>query len=195
MVILEAMSQSGVAQKVIFYGGTALRLAYHGMRFSEDLDFLMTQKISTKELNDVLLSVCTRYPLLTLVEVIDKKNTLFGLIKFTYPSLKHPRHIKIEISKKEGDIESELRALHSPCSPFSPLLQTITLESLEHAKIAAIKGRKEPRDWLDLWLIANQLRKPFTPPIPFPYQEKYFRRELKRFLPKNKWIIIDEIIT
>lgn len=197
MAILQAISEAKFSKNMIFYGGTALRLAYNGIRFSEDLDFLMLKKITANELEAVLKKTCANYPILQLVEVIDKRNTLFGLVKFRHSSLKHPRQIKIEISKKKSKsgrrVMSELRLLNSPCSNFSPLVSTITLESMEKAKIDAIKERKEPRDWLDLWLIANLLHKNFTLPIDFPFEKKEFKRELKRFLPKNRWHIIDEI--
>jgi predicted nucleotidyltransferase component of viral defense system len=37
--ILYALGQSGVAEHLVFQGGTALRLCYGGLRYSEDLDF------------------------------------------------------------------------------------------------------------------------------------------------------------
>ena len=194
MAILQAFSETNLTQKMIFYGGTSLRLAYNGPRFSEDLDFLMIKSITEKELRNVLQNVCNNNESLSLVEVKDKKNTLFALIKIRHPSLKHPRHIKIEISKKKNGIKSEYRLLYSQCSNFSPLIQTITLESLEKLKNIVIKERKEPRDWVDLWIIANLLKKKFEPTVDFPFDGKEFKRELKRFLPQNKWMIIDQIL-
>lgn len=37
--ILHALSRSDLAEKLVFQGGTALRLCYGGQRYSEDLDF------------------------------------------------------------------------------------------------------------------------------------------------------------
>ena len=37
--ILQALLQSGSASNIVFQGGTALRLCYGGVRYSEDLDF------------------------------------------------------------------------------------------------------------------------------------------------------------
>lgn len=42
--ILSVLSQNKISTKFIFYGGTALRLAFGSPRFSEDLDFLMLKK-------------------------------------------------------------------------------------------------------------------------------------------------------
>lgn len=194
MAILQTFSETNLTKKMIFYGGTALRLAYGGPRFSEDLDFLMIKKITEKELEKNFHEICDKYSELSLVEVKMKRNTLFGLMKIRHPSLKHPRHIKIEICKKENKIQSEYKILHSDCSNYSPLIQTITIESLEKLKINAIKNRKEPRDWLDLWFISNILRKNFKAPVNFSFHKNEFIREMKIFLPMNKWQIIEEII-
>lgn len=194
MVLLQAFSETNLTKSVIFYGGTALRLAYAGPRFSEDLDFLMVKKFGARKLKTLLQKVCKTYPSLSLMEVKEKRNTLFALIKIQHPVLKHACHIKVEISKKKNGIQSEYRILHSSCSNFSPLIQTITLTSLEKLKLAAIKGRKEPRDWVDLWIIVNLLKKPFQAPQKFPFDQKEFKRELKRFLPSNQWTVVDTIL-
>ena len=194
MIILQKFSDTNLTEKMIFYGGTALRLAYNGMRFSEDLDFVWKKRVSLSELESILIEICRTYPELQMAEIYDKKYTLFGMIKFIHPSLKYPRHIKIEISKRKTKVKSEYRMLYSKCSAFSPLIQTITLESLLELKMQAIKERQEPRDWIDLWQIANMLRKPFVLPAPFPFEVKEFGKGLKRFLPRNKWLVIDTII-
>lgn len=194
MIILQAFSETNLTKNMVFYGGTSLRLAYNGPRFSEDLDFLMIKPVSARILKKVLTEVCQKYPALSLVEVKIKRNTLFSLIKIQHSALKHSRHIKIEICKRKNGVKREYRLLHSECSNFSPLIQTITLPSLEKLKIAAIKERKEARDWADLWFIANFLKKPFEPPSRFPFDPKEFKRELKRFITRDKWVIIDEIL-
>lgn len=194
MAILQNFSETNLTKKMILYGGTALRLAYGGPRFSEDLDFLMIKKITKNELEKNLFEICNKYSELSVVEVKMKRNTLFGLLKIRHQSLKHPRHVKIEICKKGNGIQKEYKILHSDCSNFSPLIQTITIESLEKLKINAIKNRKEPRDWLDLWFISNILKKKFEVPVNFPFHKNEFAREMKIFLPKNKWQIIEEII-
>lgn len=195
MAILQTISEDSViSSSVIFYGGTALRLAFGGPRFSEDLDFVMSKNISLNKLSPVLKGICRKYPELSVAEEYDKKNTLFAMLKIKHTALKHPRHIKIEISKRESSVQSEYRVLSSECSPFSPLIKTITLESLEKLKRKTIKERKQPRDWLDLWLILNLLKKHFKTESAFPFVPNEFRRELKRFLPKPKWPMIEQIL-
>lgn len=39
--VLYGMAEQGAFSRVVFQGGTALRLCYQNSRFSEDLDFVM----------------------------------------------------------------------------------------------------------------------------------------------------------
>jgi len=146
------------------------------------------------KLKEILSELTKKYMELSLVEIKDKRNTLFALLKIQHSSLKYPRHIKIEICKKKNGIKSEYRLISSQCSNLTPLIQTATLESLECAKIKAINGRNEPRDFFDFWLIENLLKKPVVFPKTIPFEHNEFKRELKRFIPQNKWLIIDQIL-
>lgn len=61
-------------------------------------------------------------------------------------------------------------------------------------KQEAIKKRNEPRDWFDLYYITKYLKETWNPPTKFPFEKKEFKRELQRFLPRDKWLLIDQII-
>jgi predicted nucleotidyltransferase component of viral defense system len=192
MLLLFHMAEEPFAKNLIFYGGTALRLAYNCPRFSEDLDFLMPHPVKETELEKALHKSIEQYPGLGIADLKEKRNTLFALMKLQTSLLKHPLTIKIEMSKRKNGIKKEFKPLSSPCSPLQPVLYTATLESLELAKNRALKGRNSPRDWFDAYYIAALMRKPFNPPVNFNYDKAEFKRELKRFLPQDKWILIDE---
>lgn len=191
--ILNALAQSEITTKIIFYGGTALRLAFGSPRYSEDLDFLMVKNIDVKDLQSALFRLATDSGDIVIKDIKDKRNTLFSLIHIKNSTLKHPLNIKIEIAKRKNRIQYEHIPLASPCSDLKPIVPTITIESLEQLKVIAIKKRNEPRDWFDLWYITKLLKKPWKPPLEFPFDKKEFKRELKRFLPQNKWLLIDQI--
>lgn len=125
----------------------------------------------------------------------DKRKTLFALINTIHPSLKYPINIKVEISKRKNSVKYEFVPLSSPCSHLVPIIPTIKIESLKKLKEELIKRRKEPRDWFDLWYISKYMKVPFKPSIKFPFDKKEFKRELKRFLPKDKWVLIEQIMT
>lgn len=191
--ILNVLMQSPVGAKTIFYGGTALRLAYGSPRFSEDLDFLMIKPIKANQLKKIILDFIKNQPNFSLKDFKDKRNTLFFLVNAKHPFLKHPLNIKIEISKRKNGVEYELIPLSSPCSHLVPIVPTIKIQSLKKLKLEAIKKRQEPRDWFDYWYICKYLKEPWDLPKNFPFDQKEFKRELKRFLPYDKWPLIDGI--
>ena len=152
----------------------------------------MPHPVKESELEEALWKSIEQYPGLSIADLKEKRNTLFALMKLQHPLLKHPLTIKIEMSKRKNGIKKEFKPLTSPCSPLQPVLYTATLESLELAKNRALEGRNSPRDWFDAYYIAALMRKPFNPPVNFNYDKAEFKRELKRFLPQDKWILIDE---
>ena len=190
---LDKIAQSSLAKRLIFYGGTSLRLAYHSPRFSDDLDFLMVKKITENELKNVIELLILEEKNFSLKDIKEKRKTLFALLNLSHSSLKHPLNIKIEISKRKNGVKGEYLPLASSCSHLSPIILTATIESMKKLKEKAIKGRTDSKDWFDLWYISKYLKQPFVPPIKFPFQPKEFKRELKRFLPQNRWLLIDQI--
>lgn len=192
VAFLQQLSQDDMAKRLIFYGGTALRLAYNSPRFSEDLDFLMTEKISAQELAGLIAGL-KKEAGFSLKDLKDKRNTLFALLNVANPVLKHPINIKIEISKKKNGLKTEFLPLASPCSPFNPIIHAATIQSLKNLKIKAIKNRQDPKDWFDLWYINKYLKEKVIYPIKFPFEKSEFARQLKRFLPKDNWLLIKQI--
>lgn len=194
--ILDSLSKSELSDRVIFYGGTAIRLAYGGPRFSEDLDFIFERqfKKDAKELENILQQVSKNNDGVTVEEVFEKRNTLFGLIHISIPLLKHSIRIKIEVSKKLHEQKLEYLMLSSPCSILNPIIKTSTLKSLIHNKLIAIKHRNEPRDWFDLWFLNKKSNSTYKLNNKFPFNKREFENELKRWLPKNFWKIIPDVI-
>ena len=136
METLYYLSQSKLSENLIFYGGTALRLAYNSFRFSEDLDFLFIKKLkdSKKELSQALKLVAANNPGVKVEEIFDKRQTLFGLLHIKHELLKHPIRIKIEICKKKNGVETENTLLISPTSNKEIIFPTATSESIFKAK-------------------------------------------------------------
>jgi predicted nucleotidyltransferase component of viral defense system len=193
IAFLDILSQSKLSTKLIFYGGTSLRLAYNSPRFSEDMDFLMIKNINVNDLKKLIEELIKNYSGLYLKDIKMKRNTLFALLNLTYPNLKHPLNIKIEISKKKNGVIFNYIPLSSPCSHLNPIVATADLLSLKNLKIKAIINRDDPKDWFDLWYISKILKEPFIPPKKFSFNHKEFRNQLKRFLPQNRWLLIEQI--
>ncbi|OGI13718.1 MAG: hypothetical protein A3I68_00355 [Candidatus Melainabacteria bacterium RIFCSPLOWO2_02_FULL_35_15] len=194
--ILDSLSKSALSDRVIFYGGTAIRLAYNGPRFSEDLDFVFKKQYikDAMELENILKNVSKNNEGIIIEEVFEERNTLFGLIHISNSLLKHPIRIKVEISKKSHRQKSEYLMLSSPCNILNPIIKTSTIESLIDNKLTAIKHRNEPRDWFDLWFMNNKNNSSHKPKKEFPFNKREFENELKRWLPKGFWRMIPGII-
>ena len=81
MIILNRIFESPFGQKLIFRGGTALRLAYNSPRFSDDLDFSQLKPIKVKEFQTWCQETVESNPYMKLAEALKKKFTLFAFVK------------------------------------------------------------------------------------------------------------------
>lgn len=196
METLYYLSQSRLSENLIFYGGTALRLAYQSFRFSEDLDFLLIKdsKYKKKELTEILENVVKENPGVKIEEVFEKRLTLFGLLHIKNEALKHPIRIKIEICKKKDGIKTKNLLLSSLVSNKEAIFRTAILESMHKSKKEAIKTRDAPRDWFDYWYLGQRLHRDRTISKKFPFNKREFINELKRWLPRDKWKILETVI-
>lgn len=187
MLILNELSQSAISKRLVFKGGTALRLCYGSPRFSQDIDFNQLTEIKTPELENVLSEVAKKEKALSVKEIINKRNTLFSLLLINNRALKQNFTIKIEISKKKYHLKKgnyALQTARSPLSFFSPILNVYSLEQILKEKQLAVKTRSEPRDYFDLWFIGGKLGKQVKIPKPkMNFSE--FKGEISQLLPDN----------
>ena len=102
MIFLKEIGESEFSPKLIFKGGTALRLAYNSPRFSEDLDFNLIGEMDKASFLELLTKISKKYPGITGIESIEKFYTVFALAKINVEYLGLPFSIKIEVSKREG---------------------------------------------------------------------------------------------
>lgn len=197
METLFYMSQTKLSENIVFYGGTALRLAYQSSRFSEDLDFLALKNLKSNlaELKKALNEVSRENEGVHIEEVLEKCQTIFGLLLIKNKLLKHSIRIKIEISKKKNGIKYNNFLLSSPISEKEIIFPTADLQSLLTLKEKAIQGMSMPRDRYDYWYLSQKLRLEKLPKEKFPFSKTEFGRELKRWLPQNKWKIINAALS
>lgn len=196
MEILSELANDKLGAKLIFYGGTALRLAYNSPRFSEDIDLLRLKPVNFTEFKKFIKKVIAARDDWRLKDIKDKRQTMFALIKIKDRKLKHTFSIKIEAHKpaRKIKLKTELSLLKSPLSVAEPLLLVPTPEELKKLKINALSGRKKSRDIFDLWYLAQVLRKKFDLPKKMPaYSEREFLNELRVFLPKKYYPVIKQL--
>lgn len=194
--LLWSLSQSPLGGKVVFYGSTALRLAYNSPRFSEDIDLLVKETIKFSEFKKWLKGYIKTIPNYSIKDLKEKRNTIFALIVVQDEKLKHNFSIRLELHKPKNKprLQTELKLIQSPVNPLEILLLTPQLEELKQLKIDALAGRKKARDIFDLWYISQKLReKLILPPNTLHFGQKSFENELKIFLPRKYYPIIKQL--
>ena len=196
MIFLDELAKDKLSAKLVFYGGTALRLIYNSPRFSEDIDLIHIKPIDFLEFEKFIQKAIEKNPRWQLKDIKNKRNTMFALILIKDEKLKHNFSLKIEIHKpaRKVKLKTELSLIKSPLSIAEPLLLAPTLDELKKLKENALVSRKKARDIFDLWYISQSLRKNFILPAKMPnYSEREFKNELQVFLPKKYYLIIKQL--
>lgn len=196
MSFLDQLAKDKLSAKFVFYGGTALRLAYNSPRFSEDIDLIRIKPVSFSEFKKFIQKAIKNNINWQLKDIKNKRNTMFALILIKDKKIKHSFSLKIEAHKplKKVKIAVELALIKSPISIAEPLLLVPTLQELKELKIFALKQRKKARDLFDLWYIAKVLRENFVIPAKRQkYLKREFKNELQVFLPKKYYPIIEQL--
>lgn len=197
MIFLKVLLESQWGKKLIFKGGTALRLAYQSLRFSEDLDFALTGQINWTALKKVLQREVASLTTVKIKELTEKHYTYFSLFSIKESFLPQPFLLKIEISKrpvkwKKGN-DFRLTQLTSNVTSLKTTGFVSTKKRVFLDKKKAFRERVKARDVYDLWWLAQEFgKKPFL--INGRFNKKAVVSELKRFLPKGSWWVIEEIL-
>jgi len=193
--LLKSLFESGIGKALVFKGGTALRLAFGSPRFSDDLDFSASSAIPEAAFREAAGEALKSVPEATLVEALAKRFTLFSLYRFDVPYIGRPFSIKIEVSTREESRRqagvSELRLLSSEVTNLTVLARVATLEQALEDKKAAYAARRQPRDLFDLWFISQKLGLPFQADHT-GIDPRVVRRELRKYLPRTHWSVIDQ---
>ena len=193
--LLKGLFESGIGAALVFKGGTALRLAFGSPRFSDDLDFSASSAVPEAAFRTAARAALKGLPEATLVEALAKRFTLFALYRFDVPYIARPFSIKVEVSTREKSRsqadESELRLLSSEVTNLTILARVATLERALEDKKAAFAARRQPRDLYDLWFISQKLGLPFKADLA-GFDPRIVRRELRKYLPRTHWSVIDQ---
>ncbi|MCU0665844.1 MAG: nucleotidyl transferase AbiEii/AbiGii toxin family protein [Candidatus Omnitrophica bacterium] len=142
--VLDKLNTARLLNKLIFCGGTMLRLCYGLQRFSVDLDFWLARKVSHaklfKELKDILSASYT---------IRDSANK-FHTILFEIKSSRYPRALKIEVRKQARKVKADTAIAYSQYSNTQVFLKVLSLQDMMRNKAEAFLSRKEARDIFDM---------------------------------------------
>ena len=194
MYILDILYQSSIEESLILKGGTALRLAYQSYRFSEDLDFSIRGIISYPDFEKSINGVVNKLPEAKIIDMHDKRNTLYAKIVFKITFKPIPIGIKIEINKQANAFKEQMVLLKSPFNNLEVLSRVYTLESILADKLDILNTstRRAPRDLFDAWLISQKLNLDFKIEERYKYTKKELMDGLNPLLPlKYKKILAE----
>ncbi|OGD19724.1 MAG: hypothetical protein A2Y69_06810 [Candidatus Aminicenantes bacterium RBG_13_59_9] len=195
LAVLKSLCESRIGDSLVFKGGTALRLAYGSARFSDDLDFSGVSPIPEEDFRKACRAAARNVPEAALVEALAKHYTLFALLQFHVPYVSRPFSMKIEVSVRdevwEQGRDHELKLLSSEVTNVTALARVATLERMEKDKQKAFEERRQPRDLYDLWFISQKLGRDFKPDLK-DIPPAAMRRELRKYLPRGQWRLVDE---
>ncbi len=142
--VLDRLKSGKFLDKLVFTGGTMLRLCYGLNRFSVDLDFWIYKEVDVKAYFVRLKEFLSEY--YTIRDAEDKFYTLLFEIK----SENYPRSLKIEIRKKAEKIKTDISIAFSKYSNTQVLVRTLSLQEVMKSKIEAFLSRREIRDVFDI---------------------------------------------
>lgn len=177
-IVLAGLHKGGFFEHAALYGGTCLRI-FHGLpRFSEDMDFSLTEKNPSIHLENYFQAIQDVFAFTGKEVVITKKEKLnFGRVGSAFLkedtsaydiAFRTEKTIKVKIELDTDPpllFDTEQKLL---MKPYSLMVRCFTLPDLFAGKIHALvyrnwKTRIKGRDWYDFeWYIRNDVPLNFT---------------------------------
>jgi len=187
--ILDQLYKSNFADSLVFKGGTALRLIYNSVRFSEDLDFSLIQNIKYNDFKKTIEQIINKFPESKIQDIYDKYNTLYAKIVFQVDFKPIPIGIKIEINKNRGkiDFKHTVGLSKSLFNNIEVVSKVFTLDAILKDKMEILSEgvRRQPRDLFDTWYINQKLNSDFEILEKYKYSKKELMDGLNPLLPKK----------
>jgi len=141
--VLDRLNSGRVLPRLVFGGGTMLRLCHGLERFSVDLDFWL-KSAPPPDLFARIQSCLSGFYALS--DAADKFHTWL----FELKSASYPRSLKIEIRKDAGGFHTERTIAFSRYTPVQVFVTSVSLPDMAISKIRAFLQRREIRDVYDL---------------------------------------------
>ncbi|MGD0575923.1 MAG: nucleotidyl transferase AbiEii/AbiGii toxin family protein [Anaerolineales bacterium] len=151
------------SQVLIFKGGTALRMVYHGNRYSEDLDFNGPADLSAvQRLWQRVSDDLERYGIVAEVRNARQSEAGYSFdVSYQGPLYdgrdRSKGKVRVDISLRQETVEARRELIVPEYDDVRPFVaRVLTAEQLMAEKVRALIMRKNPRDVYDLWLLSRQ---------------------------------------
>lgn len=166
--ILEFLFKAGYFSRLVFQCGTALRLVYQGVRYSEDLDFVLVRRNTqflnsvTKEMKNLVNYLDKLLPFVRNIQLKTQKDTAefkrFNLI-MEVETLENKDKTHIEILNIPS-YDNQTLIISRQDIPSSPAITVETPQEILSDKFIALAGRDylKGRDVWDIYFILKTLK-------------------------------------
>ncbi len=193
-LFLSYLYQNPGSEKMLFKGGTAMRVILKSPRFSEDLDFTgagITHKEIEGLFTDTLANIEKTGMTVHLEEATKTTGGYLGIAIFEAYDMK--TNVQIEVSLRRGKAFKKIRALIA--SDYIPAytLVHLPLEDIIQGKLEALADRHKPRDFYDYFFLlsgdypAARTKENLKNVLKLLRRENTnFQMELKKFLPASQ---------
>jgi predicted nucleotidyltransferase component of viral defense system len=199
-LFLSFLYQQPNSERLLFKGGTALRIVLKSPRFSQDLDFTgsgLLQRTVEELFANTLLGIERTGLRVEIAEAKETTGGYLGIAHFFLHGLKIK--IQIEVSLRPGKRLKGTRILvHSDYLPAYALVH-LSIEDIINGKLQALFVRAKPRDFYDYYFLLSRNS-------PIVKEEKNletvlrllqgsdinFKTELKKLLPASHQMILKD---
>lgn len=200
-LFLSAFYKLENSNRVLFKGGTALRIVNKSPRFSEDLDFSY-YILDGLKIESLFLSTLSELEKSGIPVELNVKSDVTSGGYFGLASLKLYEHsISLEINvneRNEGAVEGEYKYINADFAPNYGLLMLPEF-ILVKEKMQALVSRQKPRDFYDLYfmlrtnMIRTSERSELQNIVSIVRDSKIdFAKELTIFLPRDSHALIKD---
>ena len=199
-LFLRAFYSERGSEHVMFKGGTALRIIYGSLRFSEGLDF-SGLRLRVKQIEDWVSSAASEMEReAILVSIEESKATSGGYLGIlSCPVHDLPVQIQLQISLRQRSEVAGRGVVVTPDFLPAYTLTQLLEELIVGEKLAAVVSRRKARDYYDLYLM---LRKGMISPEMMSSLGRVrtalakgtidFDQDLGPFLPRNQATLVRE---
>jgi predicted nucleotidyltransferase component of viral defense system len=199
-LFLSFLYQQPEAEKLLFKGGTALRIILKSPRFSEDLDFTgsgIVQNTVEELFAKTLLEIEKTGIKVDITEAKKTTGGYLGIATFFLYDLKIK--IQIEVSlRNEKRLKGARILIQSDYLPAYTLVH-LPIENIISGKLAALFSRKKPRDFYDYYFLlagnyplVKESKNLENAQKILQDSEINFRAELKKLLPISHQMILKD---
>lgn len=204
-LFLSSLYKLPEAEKLLFKGGTALRIIHGSPRFSEDLDFTGENIYHHETIEKLFINTLSEIEKQGIgIDLIEAKSTTGGYLGVIhYEFYDFVEDMKFEISLRQGrklnKLNKEFNTIINEYIPAYTII-SLTKEEIIKGKISALTSRKKPRDYYDLYFFLrhpelhklvdkNRLKEILKD---LKKEEINFKKELSLLLPISHKMILKD---